>query len=590
MKSKLLGACGIALFVGMTATALADTRTWNQPSGGNWSAASNWDGAVPTHGDTVILPDAETSQTRTVDVRGVTYHASVGANLPAGGTTGGNAQMYWFISDYPMSGWRYVNYADWGAAAGDVAKLPATSNFRWRGDPNDNWRTVDVSGGDYADFVGKYHPGNGVNHAIYGQRSKTEADVPTPMAAFDLVDVMGNGPPKLYVAHDVANTAQRPAWLSTAFTATGKQLHTVGGLTWDVFERTVTSNTAAIGDSAGWIGDGGRLASLTIQQSTAGATQTLALVQNVWLGAAPVMTVTDGVLVIDVGARDFFWYSASRAVTWPANVILTLNGGRLYAPDYYEGITGNMTIASGGRLSGTGVIGGRGDLIIEEGGVLEVGSGTLEFVFFNGHDLKWRGAIMGHGQDSVLYVGSHQLKGIENMSANANASICGVGTLRINPNYDNLTFGRFVDPEKIDLTDTTLDLRNKTFLWEAQVTTKDVASHPADTPFKLGAYYAAGGTLKLQNTGSDVEAFAYIGQLTNLYSYRRLNLNDVALLTDMSETQLDAVLAYVDNSGFKGAPTVKSVKLQDAGTMWYLAPADVEIPPPPALGTRLVVR
>ena len=92
------------------------------------------------------------------------------------------------------------------------------------------------------------------------------------------------------------------------------------------------------------------------------------------------------------------------------------------------------------------------------------------------------------------------------------------------------------------------------------------------------------------NTGPDAAAFAYIGQLTNLSTYRRINLNDVALLTDMSEAQLDAALAYIDNSGVKGFPTVKSVKLQAAGTKWYLAPSDVEIPPPPALGTRLVVR
>ncbi|OPZ25013.1 MAG: hypothetical protein BWZ02_02641 [Lentisphaerae bacterium ADurb.BinA184] len=59
---------------------------------------------------------------------------------------------------------------------------------------------------------------------------------------------------------------------------------------------------------------------------------------------------------------------------------------------------------------------------------------------------------------------------------------------------------------------------------------------------------------------------------------RRVDLNDVALLTDQSESALLSLLPYVTNTGTLGAPAVKSVQLGYGSWYWYLAPEGLVIP------------
>ena len=503
--------------------------------------------------------------------------------------------MYWIICDYPMcSNWAYVNYANWDSLPGAYGLMPTTG--RWRGNPNDSYRTLDTALGDYSYFLGKYQSSSAVSHDIDADETKKENAVPTPTATFDLTDINNAGAPQLYIAHDVANSAQRPTWLTASYTAMGKQLYTGGGLTWDVYETTLSSSTAGIGDSTGWISDGGFLASLAISQSAAGVTQTVTLAHDLAVNTVPTFNVTAGSVVIDIGN---YWLQTPPNVVIPSNVTVQINGGVLGGlPGDIS--TGDITIQASGKVSGTGTLNpGRGDYVIEDGGTLEVGAGLLSLNFPYGNTFRWRGAITGNGTNSMLNLAADllrgQLKGIEDMAGNVNASIDGIVGLSIYHNYDDMTFGRFADASKINLRSTTLTLYNsKQVLWEAQTLTDDVVDDPANIDFKLGGYTPYNNlTLKLVDTGAVADDFVYIGQLQGLNVTHNIDLNGIALLTDMDQASLQAFVTAVAivNTGAGGAPTVKSVKMHsNPGIMWYLAPANIEIPDPLPLGTIVIIR
>ena len=194
-----------------------------------------------------------------------------------------------------------------------------------------------------------------------------------------------------------------------------------------------------------------------------------------------------------------------------------------------------------------------------------------------GNWLRWRGAISLPHADSELVIGTSQWKYVEPVSADT--AISGEGILDLEPHSGNMTFGRFVDAGKIHLEAITVQLGKNNFIWEAQTLGEDVEANPAAAAFKLEALQFVGNsTFKLTDTGSVDDDFVYIGELLGMGSTRRIDLNDVALLTDMSQSALLNLLPYVTNTGTLGAPAVKSVQLGWESWYWYLAPEGLVIP------------
>jgi len=575
--AALLAACSVAG---------AASMTWTGGSG-NWSVGANWSGGlVPTNGDDVTLGSSAAARLTVVDVQGRVYHASTGANLPAGGSIpDSNAQMYMILADLPMINIVYTNMKNMGEG---LSTLSAVSSRRWRGNPNDAYRTINTGAADYALFANKYQiRDNGPNTNMHDNRTKKENDSPTPQVTFDMPDLNGlytvTGP-KVYIAHDTATA--RPSWLTTDFTDTGKHLATDGeNPTWDVFEREITTFTPATGDSRGWISDGAALAGLVIQQTHAGVTQTVRLAHNLSVTGAPTFAVSAGAVVLDVGA---YKLRTTSDITIPAGVTVTLAGGEFGKAEGDVSL-GGLTIQAGGTLAGTGLVSpGRGDYLIAEGGTLQVGAGMLSLGLPFGEVFRWDGAIVGNGATSVLNLASGlsngQLKKIAQVGPNA--SISGIVELRMAPIFPvqpaaTFSFGRFADPARIQIGQMTLTSTESTqFLWEAQTTALDVFNNPANPAFKLGAWKATGGAdLKLLDTGTVADDFAYIGRLVGLSSSQRLDLNDIPLLTDMTAVELAAILAFVDNTGVLGPAQVKTVQIGQ-GDYWYLAPEGASIQPP----------
>lgn len=356
---------------------------------------------------------------------------------------------------------------------------------------------------------------------------------------------------------------------------------------------------------------GGRFNSLSVAQTQPGVRQTLSLQQNLLLSSLPALSVSGGGLLdLDLGAARMDWRTSATTVAGalaiPANTSVLLNGGRLGAPAADGGIWGggSLTFQPGSALSGVGTVNpSYGTLALQDGATLTVGAGTLgiEYNYVYGNQFIWNGQIQGNGTSSVLFLagptGAQRFAGTP--APGANAAVSGLKELWVGVSDTGAyTFGRFTDPARIDLAHTQFAVDAHTWLWkwdwEAMTTLAALQPDP-DAAFKLGSYYEAApwagayGRLKLVDTsGAPGTHFAYIGQLLNLHGNGAagygIDLNDIALLTDMTEAQLQAFVAagYVFNSGTLGAPLVKPLEAASR-TFWYLAPAGVVIPEPGAL-------
>jgi hypothetical protein len=314
-----------------------------------------------------------------------------------------------------------------------------------------------------------------------------------------------------------------------------------------------------------------------MEQSTAGVTQTVELAHNLSTTATPTFNVTAGNAALDIGS---YTLRTLQDTVIAGGGELRVGGGEYgrLAGDKSGG--SDMTVNNGGKLSGIGRVNmAQGPaLTIDEGGTLEVGDGTLEFDMVWGGEFVLNGRLIGNGTTSVLdlaYSRANNNMGV--LQAGANAEISGITTLQMGCGGGGMGFGRFSDPAKIDIDEMTVALSGGLLFWEAQQTSALVAATPNNVPFKLGTFQ--GKTLQLSDTSGEPSAdyFAYIGTLSNLGS-NAIELNDIALLTDMDEAGLTALLPKFTNSlGSMGDPQVKSVILAADQTYWYVAPENVFI-------------
>ncbi len=336
------------------------------------------------------------------------------------------------------------------------------------------------------------------------------------------------------------------------------------------------------------------LYAFTVTQSQAGVTQTLALSENLTVNdgvqsTIPVFTISGGAFVLDVGSHAFSWDAAgvgtgnkgNLPVVIPDGMTLSLAGGSV-------GLNGQQTtlkVQSGGTISGYGTIygtignpswGGFNGFILESGATIAVGDGTLILDDGAGQAIL-AGSLTGTTGNSRLFFGN----GGKWAFADAyTPTVSGLTELRIETSNDGL--GRFSSPSQFQMSGSTLHAyRPGTLLLEAQTTVADLSAYKVGTVRVSGDFSGYDAVLKLQDTGAVDGDFVYVGQLQNLNVDRIVNLNDQILLTDMTQSALQAFITSggIINSGTQGAPTVKSVVLNEA-LMWYVAPANLEITPP----------
>ena len=66
----------MAVVMVLTLSVSAKTTTWQGPSGGKWNVESNWNGGLPTTGDTVILNDASVNDIENLSLSAITFGGS----------------------------------------------------------------------------------------------------------------------------------------------------------------------------------------------------------------------------------------------------------------------------------------------------------------------------------------------------------------------------------------------------------------------------------------------------------------------------------------------------------------------------------
>jgi len=305
---------------------------------------------------------------------------------------------------------------------------------------------------------------------------------------------------------------------------------------------------------------------------------------------------------VDVGANSLIWdlTSSTSNIVVPGGTTVLLDGGTFGKPAGTTAFGSTFIVQSGGTISGTGLLSnGRGDFTLQSGGTLDVGAGTLSVNMPFGQTASLQGAIVGDGVSSVLNFGRGQPSGqLKGLTGGPNLTIQGVTEIQahiINAS-PNMSFGRFSNPDTADLKQTTISLSGSEttdFQFEAQTTLSDFPSFfetvsvipTDDIAFKLGELEHQGNAdTRLVDTGAVADDFAFIGQLTGLGSGRELDLNDIPLLSDMSQAALQALVTSggIINTGSAGAPTVKELLLGGdftGGTgLFYVAPATIDLP------------
>ena len=203
----------IALIIACAVPAASISFTGGETANNQWSDQDNWSADVPSNGDDVTLPGVAVDTTSIVDVEGKTFQAETGPNLPAGGSVPDtNAQMYTVLADLPMIN---ISYNNMNFMGGGLNKL---TTARWRGNPNDSFRTMDETAADWADFQDKFQIQNGSASGTHGNRTTEEGAASPASVTMDLPDLNDDfdgttNKPVLYVGHDT-DTA-RPTWLTT---------------------------------------------------------------------------------------------------------------------------------------------------------------------------------------------------------------------------------------------------------------------------------------------------------------------------------------------------------------------------------------
>ncbi len=310
----------------------------------------------------------------------------------------------------------------------------------------------------------------------------------------------------------------------------------------------------------------------------------------------PQFRLTDGTLHFDVNDRWFSWDSAGTGthlgnlrLVIPDGMTVEMNDGALGE----VGGTTCLKVASGGKITGTGgIYGTKGNpnwtgfngFILEDGATIQIGEGELYFQD-GASQAQLYGSIVGTGAQSRLELGAG---GSWNLSTSATTTIRGLSELYITPG--TVTFGRF-EPGSVDFSGTTI-IQNKpsTLKWEAQTTIDALDAFRIGALEMTGQFSGYSVIFQLVDSGTVDDDFAYIGQLGTLGTYQYVDLNGIALLTDMGESELAAMLGAggFRNTGLGGSPLVKSVDL-GGRTYWYVAPETVAIvPEPAAMGLLLV--
>ena len=331
-----------------------------------------------------------------------------------------------------------------------------------------------------------------------------------------------------------------------------------------------------------------------------GTAGTVTLTENIQVEAGAGITFNSPGYTIDVGSNQLTWTPAVSTITIPSATTILIDGGTFGKPGYTT-FGNTFTMESGSQISGTGFIGnGRGNFNLNEGATLNVGSGNMLVEMPFGQTFNWQGAITGNGVDSVLSFGTGsgvgQLKGL---TVGANATLSGITEMQIRcvTNPPNQSFGRLTSPTSFDMDEMQLTLTgsgpgtagtDRSFFFEVQTTIDDVFDNGAiksDIAYKLGELNLQGSTnFSLRDTGAVADDFAYIGDLTGLTTTRSIDLNDLALATDMSESSLQSLIdsGFIINSGIGGAPTVKEFlatgDLNGGLGLFYLAPSTLTLP------------
>jgi len=367
----------------------------------------------------------------------------------------------------------------------------------------------------------------------------------------------------------------------------------------DVVIGSFAASGTSVQDIAGL-----NLYGLSVTQSHA-VTQTLQLAQPLTVNdgvktTIPVFNVTAGGLILDIGSASFSWDTSDDTPTGPGGdlpviipggMTVQLAGGALGTSSAQN----TLKIAAGGKLAGTGNVygttgnpswGGYRGLVVEDGGMIEVGDGLL--YIDTGYQAQFFGALQGTTANSSLQLGQNNR--FWTFTGSDTTEIGGLSELRVSTKGSS--FGRFGDPSQIDLAGTIVHVNAPSnpgaLQWEAQTTVDDLSA------YKLGGIKVSGGfstyavTFQLVDTGSVDGDFVYAGTLDAVGSLHRIDLNGIALLTDMGETSLAAMIAggNILNSGPGGSPMVKSVDMYGQ-TYWYVAPADVSITAPPPAAAEI---